>query len=231
MGQEPEQLRADIAQTRGELDEDLDRLADKVSPSKVVERRVDAVKGTIGGVRERVMGSAHDAAGSVASSGSGVMGSAHDAASGAGAAVAGAPDTVKAKTAGNPLAAGLIAFGVGWLAASLLPASSTEAKAAAAAKAQLVEPAKQQLAAVAQEVKDELQPAVQDAVASVKETATDAASTVKERTTESVDTVKEQAGSAAGDVTDSAKSAGGGTSEPAPADPFAVGSGESPRPF
>ena len=37
MGQDPEELRAQIAQTRQELDKDLDVLAEKVTPSRVVE--------------------------------------------------------------------------------------------------------------------------------------------------------------------------------------------------
>jgi hypothetical protein len=41
---------------------------------------------------------------------------------------------VGGQTQGNPLAAGLIAFGVGWLAASLIPASRPEQQAAAKAK-------------------------------------------------------------------------------------------------
>ena len=86
------------------------------------------------------------------------------------------------QTQGNPLAAGLIAFGVGWLVSSLLPASEKEKQLAQQAesavkehKDALLEPAKQ----AAQEIGDQLKPAAQDAVESVKSTAQDAAATVK----------------------------------------------------
>ncbi|MFB0840543.1 hypothetical protein ACETK3_21425, partial [Arthrobacter sp. E44] len=48
----------------------------------------------------------------------------------AGHTVSAAPDQVKAKTAGNPLAAGLIAFGAGLLVSSLIPPSQKEREAA-----------------------------------------------------------------------------------------------------
>ncbi|MDX6219610.1 MAG: hypothetical protein QOJ48_1291, partial [Frankiales bacterium] len=37
----PEQIRAEIEQTRAEMQRDADRLTEKVTPSKVVERRVE----------------------------------------------------------------------------------------------------------------------------------------------------------------------------------------------
>ena len=86
------------------------------------------------------------------------------------------------QTQGNPLAAGIIAFGVGWLVSSLLPASEKETQLAQQAetavrdnKDALLAPAKQ----AAQEIGDQLKPAAQDAVESVKSTAQDAAATVK----------------------------------------------------
>ena len=42
----------------------------------------------------------------------------------------GAVGTVREQAEGNPLAAGLVAFGVGWLVSSLLPASDAEQRAA-----------------------------------------------------------------------------------------------------
>ena len=82
------------------------------------------------------------------------------------------------QTQGNPLAAGLIAFGVGWLVSSLLPASEKEKQLAQQAetavrehKDTLLEPAKQ----AAQEIGEQLKPAAQEAVESVKATAQDAA--------------------------------------------------------
>jgi hypothetical protein len=90
--------------------------------------------------------------------------------------VTAAPDTVKAQTAGNPIAAGLIALGVGWLAGSLLPASSAERQAAT----QVKQSAAPLVTDTAKEVADHLKEPAQEAVESVKETASDAAATVKQ---------------------------------------------------
>ena len=83
----------------------------------------------------------------------------------------------------TPWPPGLIAFGVGWLVSSLLPASEKEKQLAQQAetavkehKDALLEPAKQ----AAQEIGDQLKPAAQEAVESVKATAQDAATTVTE---------------------------------------------------
>ena len=44
MSDSPDAIRADIEQTRRELGSDVDALADKVSPSKIVDRQTDKVK-------------------------------------------------------------------------------------------------------------------------------------------------------------------------------------------
>ena len=141
MGQDPEELRAQIARTREDLGKDLDVLAEKVTPSRVVERKVDATKEKVVGMKDRIMGTASDAAGSVSGtassagssvgSGLGTAGQAvGDTASSAASLVAQAPEQAKARTAGNPFAAGIVAFGVGWLVSGLLPASKAEQRGA-----------------------------------------------------------------------------------------------------
>ena len=62
--------------------------------------------------------------------GADVVDSTQDAVGHAGEAVADAPRKVASATQGNPVAVGLIAFGVGLLAASLIPASRPEQRAA-----------------------------------------------------------------------------------------------------
>jgi hypothetical protein len=185
VGQDPEELRAEIARTRAELGQDLDVLVEKVTPSKVVERKVDATKEAVVGVKEKIMGSAasakqsvmgsagsatssaggtlsgaghgvassvsstgHSVAGSVSSAGSTVAGSVSSAGHTVADAAAQAPATVKQKASGNPFAAGVVAFGLGWLVSSLLPASKVEQQGADKLKeaAQAVaEPVKQGL--------------------------------------------------------------------------------------
>jgi gas vesicle protein len=204
---DPDVIRRQIEDTRRELSYDVDALNEKVNPARVVDRRVTAAKGRLTSVKEKVMGSAHDttssaqgmasnAAGSVQNAASSAADSVQSAASSAAGAIQQAPDTVVRQTQGNPLAAGLIAFGVGWLVSSLLPASDKEKQLAQQAesavrehKDQLLEPAKQ----AAQEIGDQLKPAAQDAVESVRSTAQDAASTVKEEGQAAVQDVQGQA--------------------------------------
>jgi ElaB/YqjD/DUF883 family membrane-anchored ribosome-binding protein len=191
---DPEVIRRQIEDTRRELSYDVDALNEKVNPARVMDRRVTAAKGRMTNLKEKVMGSAHDttshaqgmasnAAGSVQGAAAGAADSVQGAAASAATAVQQTPDAIVRQTQGNPLAAGLIAFGVGWLVSSLLPASEKERQLAQQAetairenKDALLEPAKQ----VAQEIGDELKPAAQQAVESVKSTAQDAASTVAE---------------------------------------------------
>lgn len=111
MSDSPDEIRANIERTRSELGSDVDALADKVNPSKIVDRQVDRVRGVFGSVRERVMGVADDAGSSL---------------SGAATSVGDVKDRVVAKAEGSPLAVGLIAFGVGLVVASLIPASAKE---------------------------------------------------------------------------------------------------------
>jgi Protein of unknown function (DUF3618) len=191
---DPDVIRRQIEDTRRELSYDVDALNEKVNPARVMDRRVTAAKGRITRVKEKVMGSASDttsaahyrasnAADTVQGAASSAAGTVQDAASTAVGAVQQAPDTIVRQTQGNPLAAGLIAFGVGWLVSSLLPASEKEKQLAQQAetairenKDALLEPAKQ----AAQEVGEQLKPAAQQAVESVKATAQDAATTVTE---------------------------------------------------
>jgi hypothetical protein len=204
---DPDVIRRQIEDTRRELSYDVDALNEKVNPARVVDRRVTAAKGKMTNLKEKVMGSAHDttyhaqgaasnAAGSVQSAASSAADSVQGAAASAATAVQQAPDTIVRQTQGNPLAAGLIAFGVGWLVSSLLPASEKEKQLAQQAesavrehKDALLEPAKQ----AAQEIGEQLKPAAQEAVESVKSTAQDAAATVKDEGQSAVQDVQGQA--------------------------------------
>jgi ElaB/YqjD/DUF883 family membrane-anchored ribosome-binding protein len=204
---DPEAIRRQIEQTQRELSYDVDALNEKVNPSRVMDRRVSAAKGRIGRVRERVMGSAYDtrataqyrtqnAAGTVQDRAHGAAESVQGAAQQAAQAVQQAPDTIVRQAQGNPLAAGLIAFGVGWLVSSLLPASEKERQLAEQAEAtvrehkdELLAPAKQ----AAQEVGEQLKPAAQQAVEEVRSTAQDAAQTVKQEGQSAAQDVQGQA--------------------------------------
>jgi gas vesicle protein len=204
---DPEVIRRQIEDTRRELSYDVDALNEKVNPARVVDRRVNAAKGRLSQVKERVMGTAEDTTSSAQGAASEVAGSVQNAASSAAetvqsaastaaGAVQQAPDVVIRQAQGNPLAAGMIAFGVGWLVSSLLPATEKERQLAQQAesavkehKDALIEPAKQ----VAQGVGEQLKPAAQQAVEEVKSTAQEAASTVKEEGKSAAQDVQGQA--------------------------------------
>lgn len=185
---DPEIIRRDIESTRTELSRDVDALTEKVSPSRVVGRRVEGAKDRFSGMKERVMGSSSDpydngAVGSVTDKASSVTSSVGDAAGQA-------PTVARQKTQGNPLAAGLIAFGVGWLASSLVPATQKEQEAATAAKDKASEHSDTLTAPLkeaAGNAKENLSGPTQDAVQSVKDRATDAAATVKDETSSAKD--------------------------------------------
>jgi len=176
----PDQIRDDIERTRGNLSDDVNALTDSISPGNVARRQVDKVKGSAVSVKERVMGVADSASSSTASAASGVSDAVHA-----------APTQVKAKARGNPLAAGAIALGVGWLLGSLLPPSEKEVEAAATLKdnaSTLAQP----VTDVAKDVAAELKQPAQEAVESVKATAANAASTVKSEGASAAQDVKDQ---------------------------------------
>jgi len=197
----PEQIQRNIELTRASLSADVDRLSEKVSPSKVVGRRVDRLKGTATSVKDRVMGSPDSGSGPRGAGGSmssgvssakdavnNVASTVGDAASSVTDAAAAAPQTVRRQTQGNPLAAGVVAFGIGWLISSLPPATEREQQVAKLAQdkaSELGEPLKDK----AQEVAGNLQEPLQHSVEQVKSAATDA-------TTQTAEQVK----SAAADV-------------------------------
>lgn len=191
MSDSPDEIRARIEATRAELGGDVDALADKVTPSKIVGRQTDKVKDAFGGVKDKVFGVADDARSAASGTASSAAGSVSDAA-----------HTVKAKAEGNPLAVGLIAFGVGLLAASLIPASTKE-KALASDLKEQAQPLVDQVTDAAKEVGEHLKQPAQDAVSAVKDSATHAAETVKDEATDAASDVTEQAQQARDTVSDS----------------------------
>ena len=201
MSENPDVIRADIEATRARLGTNVDAVADKVTPSHIVQRQTDKVKKNVKdavfGVKEKVMGAAGNTAGNVHSA----TGSAGAHLGEAGAAIGDAPAQVKTKTQGNPLAAGLIAFGAGLLVSSLIPASQKEREAADALKT-AAEPLTTELTEAAKHVAEGLKEPAQEAMENVKATAADATghvkaegqgavADVKDRTAEAKDNVRQ----------------------------------------
>ena len=171
MAEDPEELKRDIEQTRRNVGRDVDALTEKVSPGRVVGRRVDRARGGVHRLKEHVMGSAESVGASVSDTAGSAVSTVQDAGSKVGDAVSSAPDMARARTRGTPLAAGLIAFAAGWVAAAALPASTRERDLAQDTKDKAMEaagPVKEQAAQMAHEVKDNLQEPAQQAVENVK---------------------------------------------------------------
>ena len=156
MAQDAEELRRDIAETRNDLGQTLDAIGDRVSPSRMIERKTNRITNSARALKDRVMGTVEDTTDSITTRASG------------------AADAVT----GSPLVAGGIAFGVGFLLAAAIPPSRPEEQAAE----QLMdkaEPVKQQLAESGKQVADQLKESATEAVEQVKQSATDATDQVR----------------------------------------------------
>lgn len=167
----------------GTADDIVDTVTDKVEDVKdtVTGKAADmkdTVTGKAGELKDTVsdkVGSGHSSAGS---SGPGALQNVSGAASSAKGAAAQAPARLRSASRGNPLAAGLIALGAGWLLGSLIPASRREQQLAARLKdnaGALAAPAKE----IAQDIVGNVKSSAQDSVLSgMKDTALKAAGAV-----------------------------------------------------
>lgn len=186
----PEEIRADIEATRRELGQDVDALADKVTPGKIVDRQKTRLRQRFDDARERVMGKVddmgHSTSGAASSAGSAVS----DAMSSAGDAVASLPHKAKQSTQGAPLVVGAIAAGLGFLAASLIPATDAERRLAASLRDQ-AQPLVDKASDTAKQVAGSLKEPAQEAMAQVKDAAAESARTVKDEAQSTTDRVKE----------------------------------------
>lgn len=185
---DPDAIRRDIADTRGEMEGTLEAINDRVNPQRVYERRSGRARNRWQSLRSSVMGSSDSSSSSTWSSSS----SSRTSSSGSGGpdvsgrtqqakqAISDAPDQMERKARGNPLAAGLIAFGLGALVGSALPESDAERAAAREAADRLdLEGTKQRLTEHARDVQASVQGQARDAAQDVKGSAQDAAQDVK----------------------------------------------------
>lgn len=217
MSENPDVIRADIEATRARLGTNVDAVADKVTPSNIVHRQTDKVRDAVTGVKEKIMGAAdtattkvHDTTTTGAGHTTNALHTAGDSLhdtkdtvsaklADAGQAVSHTPDQVKAKTQGNPLAAGLIAFGAGLLVSSLIPPSQKEREAADQLKT-AAQPLAQELTDAAKNMAQDLKEPAQDAMENIKATATDAAQNVKAEGQMAATDVKDRATNAKDNV-------------------------------
>jgi len=173
------ELRHDAQNQRERMGDTLEAIGDRLSPERIVQRRKAAVGQTFRNAKEAVMGSPDygESGGK-----SGLRGHAEDMASSASEAVQQAPQVLAAQARGNPLAAGLVAFGLGALFATVLPKSRTEER-----------------------LVDEARPQLQSAAEELKEAGRAVAADAKERTTSAVEEVKAAGSNATEAVRDQAR--------------------------
>jgi len=179
MGESAAELRRDIENTRADLGMTLDAIGDRVSPSRIVERRRNRMVYKVRDFKDRIMGSAEHVVDRGRDAGQSMAGTGGNAISSMQETLSDTPDMVRQKTAGSPLVAGAIAFGFGFLVASVLPASDAEIQA----EQRLVEkaePIKQELTEAGKEVADHLKEPARAAVADLKDTAREGAQDVTE---------------------------------------------------
>ncbi|MDY6054645.1 DUF3618 domain-containing protein [Micrococcus sp.] len=230
----PDEIRAEIERTRYALGQDVDALAEKVSPTKAVSRQTNRIKDGLISVKESIMGSSdeHQTGPSV---GERARGAAADAQHVAGDyadqarayaqqagdrasewaedaqhAVQQAPAQVRRRTRGNPLAAGVIAFGAGLLLSSLLPSTELEQNAAERVKdkaAPLVDAAREKATEAAQQLREQIEPEAREAATALKESVAESAESLKAEGAERVEDVKGRSQDAAAQVKGAAQDA------------------------
>ncbi|MFF2623743.1 DUF3618 domain-containing protein [Oerskovia jenensis] len=193
MSTDPEQLRNEIEQTRTDLSNDVDALGDKVNPTHIARRQTDRVRRSFTSVKDKVMGTSDTTVHATTGAASSVAESARGAVVSASDGVSAAASSVRDRAEGNPLAVGLVAFGVGLVVASLLPSSQTEQRAASRvqdAAAPLVDDVKEAASSLAENMKE---PA-QDSAHAVQDAAKDAAEGLVEEGKAAASDVRSTAG-------------------------------------
>jgi hypothetical protein len=226
MSSDPNVIRQQIETTRGELSGDVNALSDKVNPRRMANRRVERVRYRLNQIKGRVMGTAmqgreaagqratqarhritepaQQAPGAITGTAQRATGAVSDTArqaSNAASSVAGraraVPQMSRERTEGSPLAAGLIAFGAGLLASSLVPPSQREQRLAGQAKQMAMERSggmKQQASNIgrgmARGMRQDLREPAQHAAQSVMSSAAEGASAVRDQSISSARQVR-----------------------------------------
>lgn len=223
--QTPDEIRREIEETRARLSSDVDAVAEKVSPSAVIDRQTNRLKEGLSNMKDKIMGTDETTTTGYVADRDGERGGLHGAADQAQRVVgdvqdkageladtakrtaedaqrklADAPRAVERQTRGNPLAAGLVAFGLGMLVASLIPASRAEQQAADQLKEKaepLVRDAQEKVQQLAQDAKgplaeagEQLRQVAQDSLQNVKEQGADHAQHLASEAKSSADEVK-----------------------------------------
>jgi hypothetical protein len=201
-----DELRRDMDESRQRIGETVSEIERRVRPQHIIARRRRAVRRRLTDWKDSVFGNDDTgypeypgwAANWDSYSGTdprhgadeGILDRGRRRGTEAAHAVEGAPRALRRQTRGNPMAAGAIALGVGWLIGSILPESRRERELAARAEPQLAH----SMAAARHQAED-LSHSVQD-------TAREAAQHVKEAGREAVEDLSDRGKEAASSVRD-----------------------------
>jgi hypothetical protein len=213
MTNNPDQIKAEIEITRAELSRDVDALAESVRPGNVARRQKNKVTAAVSGAKDAVINRKNSMMGSAGQAQSGSGGVLHSTSeslsstlSSTGETISSTPQMAKERAQGNPLAAGLIAMGAGWLVGSILPATRTERQAVGTLKERVASPLAQEVSGIAKESAQNLQQPAKEAVEQVKSKGIDAVETVKEEGTSTASDVAGTAKEGAQNVKQSSQS-------------------------
>ncbi|GAA2715482.1 DUF3618 domain-containing protein [Micromonospora olivasterospora] len=191
MSTDPDRIRQQIEHTRSELISDVDALTDKVDPRRIASDRVGQARGALTRVKEKMMGTPTDG-----------HGAGQHMSSAAGSMRAQARE-LEQQAQGNPLAAGLIAFGAGLLVSALIPPSRPERQWAGQAKQTARQHSgelREQASQVGHQMRDNLREPAKHAAQSVGSTAVHGASAVQGQAKSAAQQVQRQAQGATGEL-------------------------------
>ncbi|SCE90013.1 Protein of unknown function [Micromonospora coriariae] len=214
MSSDPDRIRREIETTRAELSNDIDALADRVNPRRIAGDSFGQARGAVTRAKEKVMGSSSHMGQEASQRMSHVAGSVRDETRSLGQQSRGAMGSVRdearslgrqsrEQTQGNPLAAGVVAFGVGLLAASLLPPTGRERQLAGRARGMVSEHSDQlrgQASQIGHQMQDNLREPAQQAAQSVRSTAEQGMSAVRDQGRSAAGQVQGQTRAAADDL-------------------------------
>jgi hypothetical protein len=217
MSTDPDRIRSEIESTRSELSSDVDALTDRMNPRRIAGERVGQARGALTRVKEKVMGAQMDghgtgqrmsqAAGSVRggarSLGQQSRAQAHSAAGSVRDEARSLGQQSRAQAQGNPLAAGLIAFGAGLLVSSLIRPSRHERQWAGQARGMVGEHSaglREQASQVGNQLRDDMREPAQQAAQSVRSTAAQGASAVRDQGRSAAHQMQEETREAAGEM-------------------------------
>ena len=196
MGTTEDELRRDAEHQRERMGDTLEAIGDRLSPERIVERRKAAVGRRLRSVKEAVMGSAdydefEGDRGGLRERAEGMASSTSDALQGVTQRVQQAPQAIAGQARGNPLAAGLVAFGFGALFATVLPRTRTEQHLVQEARPQL-ESAAEELKEVGRGIASDAKERTSSAVAEVKAAGESATESVRDQARESAEHMRGQ---------------------------------------